>query len=118
MTPERANGACRPANGMTARNRLNLAGVEGEGSDAVGDNGGQGIAQRGVVERAIVADVVARAVGMEEEGLFRTCLFIKDKPQSYLVVADLVAQWFIIHKRTKEVLLGSTLTEVVFPLFI
>ena len=72
MPSERADGAPRPANGMTTRKRARLAGVEGGESDAVGDNGGRGIAHRGAVERASVADVVARVVGMEEEGYSKT----------------------------------------------
>ena len=43
--------------------------------------------------------------------------YIKDKPLSYSVSADLVTQWFILYNGTKEVR-GSIPTQVVFPPFL
>ena len=43
--------------------------------------------------------------------------YIKDKPLSYSVSADLVTQWFILYNGTKEDR-GSIPTQVVFPPFL
>ena len=63
---------------MTNEKPAKVARVEGEGADETGNNGGRQGAHRGPAERASVADddegVVAKVVGMAEEGVFRNMM--------------------------------------------
>ena len=76
--PEHSHGASRRACSMTNEKPAKVARVEGEGADETGNNGGRQGAHRGPAQRASVADddegVVAKVVGMAEEGVFRNMM--------------------------------------------